>query len=589
MADSRKSKSKSPSAAKRSTGKSPVSDVNSEDTAKRRAALEIAVKRKIESEKKALQIVESLLEDDVTEDFLVDCTRFISPAQYKDVVEERSIIHSCGYPICKKRLGNVPKQKYWISTKSNKVYDITERKCFCCNFCFRASKYFEGQIPQSPIWTREEEGPPEIKLLKEGKSGRSGVEIKLSDKPIKPSDIEKVRLREEKHEYSSHDDSDNDSVAESEPAFVSSIITVDGVDFDPSETQEQKSDVPEKDKVESKEPCKSLEEVTERLSLCKLDDEPNESLVPPQKEVQDGSSETPPLVNSTKNGEIQISEVTQRAVSKRGAEHLRKILSKSSQYHSSQKSQSPTVAAKGHMLEALTQTLNEWKTEETLKYLYGSNYVVGSTLCKEEPESGKDSVEELDEDDLSLEASDLECASTNRNHLDESLPSHSDSKAVKPAPDYTELKEEAEMLNVRVREFFKGHYILPEEVNQDKTIEERTASSKDYAPWTPALPLVDSCSQQQIRKHIVLEKLKIVLPAILLPLQITYNDVSKELHNLVKTFQLLPTMSEHKDCQQYPGYTQFVSKLLEELPFKQDDLDVLIQRFTSRTLPLGTM
>lgn len=86
---------------------------------------------------------------------------FILPANYKDTIEERSIAKLCGYPLCSNKLGKVrafyissiyvmhvivflmhdvfiltvirlilqiPTQKYKISTKTNKVYDITERK-----------------------------------------------------------------------------------------------------------------------------------------------------------------------------------------------------------------------------------------------------------------------------------------------------------------------------------------------------------------------------------------------------------------------------------------------------------------------------
>lgn len=81
----------------------------------------------------------------------------------------------------------VPTQRYKISTKTNKVYDISERKvgcilekhtamkhrfsryfcdsnitlslfqCFCSNFCYKASKYLEVQISKSPLWLRKEE------------------------------------------------------------------------------------------------------------------------------------------------------------------------------------------------------------------------------------------------------------------------------------------------------------------------------------------------------------------------------------------------------------------------------------------------
>lgn len=39
----------------------------------RKAALEAALRKKIECEKKALSIVEQLLEEDITEEFLLNC------------------------------------------------------------------------------------------------------------------------------------------------------------------------------------------------------------------------------------------------------------------------------------------------------------------------------------------------------------------------------------------------------------------------------------------------------------------------------------------------------------------------------------
>uniref|UniRef100_A0AAQ5ZP51 RNA polymerase II subunit B1 CTD phosphatase RPAP2 homolog n=1 Tax=Amphiprion ocellaris TaxID=80972 RepID=A0AAQ5ZP51_AMPOC len=148
------------------------------------------LREKLELEKRALQVVERLLEDSVAEDFLVDCAKFITPANYKDTIEERSIVKLCGYPICSNKLGKIPTQQYKISTKTNKVYDITERKCFCSNFCYKASKEFELQISKTPLWLRQHERPPEIKLLKKGDGGSSGEEVMLSEKRVKEEDIE---------------------------------------------------------------------------------------------------------------------------------------------------------------------------------------------------------------------------------------------------------------------------------------------------------------------------------------------------------------------------------------------------------------
>nr|AAH95735.1 RNA polymerase II associated protein 2 [Danio rerio] len=178
-----------PSKSKKKGGKGTQA-ISAEDEAKRREAVKEQLRQKLELERKARQVVERLLEDSVTEEFLMDCAWHITPANYKDTVEERSIAKLCGYPMCPNKLTNVPTQQYEISTKTNKVYDITERKCFCSNFCYKASKSFELQISKIPLWLRKEESPPEIKLMKQGDGGSSGQEIKLIDKPITEADID---------------------------------------------------------------------------------------------------------------------------------------------------------------------------------------------------------------------------------------------------------------------------------------------------------------------------------------------------------------------------------------------------------------
>lgn len=45
------------------------------------------------------------------------------------------------------------------------MYDITERKKFCSNSCFKSSNYLKEQLLTSPLWLRDQELLPEIKLL----------------------------------------------------------------------------------------------------------------------------------------------------------------------------------------------------------------------------------------------------------------------------------------------------------------------------------------------------------------------------------------------------------------------------------------
>ncbi|XP_069593665.1 putative RNA polymerase II subunit B1 CTD phosphatase RPAP2 isoform X1 [Ranitomeya imitator] len=576
-------------------------DVNSEDAANRRAALENAIRKKIETERRAHQIVERLLESNITEDFLMDCAKFISPSYYKDVVEERSIVKICGYPICSNKLENVPKQRYKISTKTNKVYDITERKCFCSNFCYRASKYYEAQIPKTPVWSREEESPPVIKLLKEGKSGRSGEEVKLTERRIKASEIEKPKRTTEGGGSSS---ANSDEDGEGEQAFVSSVIPAPEQSHEDAELLPDSGNVTQEERTPDRVDLdQNLADTTERLGHCNLKD--HEKTSDPRG---DPDGQCPRDVGHGTEATEVVTEVTQRAVSKSGAEHLRKLLCKSKTYQATQETSVHPVVGKGGMLEVLTQTLNEWKSEETLQYLFGTDYVVEH---KEHVPVATFEVQELDEDDLDLDNDITEDSSNSETLLNEGLPLRNQNRVSKPLPNYSKLREDTKMLEIRARQFFTGQYVLPEEVEHEQD-GLQVAERKQATSWAPPLPLVDSCSQHQIRKRIVLEKLKKVFPAILMPLRITYSDVSKELHDLVKTFRfsstniihtgpewsiiaivllsaLLPSMSRHKDSEKNLLYTKFISSLLEELHFQIEDLECLKKTFSSRTLSLSAI
>uniref|UniRef100_A0A8B9CBH4 RNA polymerase II subunit B1 CTD phosphatase RPAP2 homolog n=1 Tax=Anser brachyrhynchus TaxID=132585 RepID=A0A8B9CBH4_9AVES len=549
----------------------------------RKAALEAATRKKIEFEKKALHIVEQLLEENIPEEFLLNSGKSITPSHYKDIVDERSIIKLCGYPICQNKLENVPKQKYRISTKTNRVYDITERKCFCSNFCYRASKYFEAQI--SKIHFED-----------------SGEEVKLRDEAIKASDIENPRLSSNPCESTSHDTA-SDSSSDTEQEFVSSVLPGSQSSSANLAQQLHRNSILKKkhtQKAYSSPKAEDLDvvEATEQLSNCKFDvqDEMHACSVQNNVTATPSKNTTPGTSNASENYENTYSgsQIVFLGVSKKGAERLTRILANSKQYKKTEL-QDPvnSLAAKGSLLEVLKQTLTEWRTEETLKFLYGPNY---TSLCSSEcKSSANQESEELDEDDLDA-ADDLDtvAAGESENSLNYSLPYTGSGGVAKPVPSYKKLKEETEFLELRVKEFYKGKCILAEE-----------AVTHDDEQQDLTFPLVDSNAQMQIRKRIVLEKLRKALPAVLGPLQITLGDVYTELKNLVKTFQLTNRNIIHKmpewtliaivllsqispvfkNTQTSPTYTQFLTTLLEELHFKNEDLESLTRIFRKDSLP----
>ncbi|KAL9988700.1 hypothetical protein ACROYT_G003175 [Oculina patagonica] len=178
-----------------SRAKKPVRREEIKDEKQRLKELETSIRSQVAAEERAHNIVERLvLEDEVKKDFLINAGNFITTSHYADVVEERMLSKKCGYPLCNNELSQIPSQKYKICVKTNRVFDITERKCFCSNFCFKASKYFESQISASPVWTRIGESSKTFVLLE-------------SDSSIKSVGVEEDCITE----YGGHDD--NDQVA----------------------------------------------------------------------------------------------------------------------------------------------------------------------------------------------------------------------------------------------------------------------------------------------------------------------------------------------------------------------------------------
>ncbi|XP_016132618.1 putative RNA polymerase II subunit B1 CTD phosphatase rpap2 isoform X1 [Sinocyclocheilus grahami] len=527
--------------------------ISAADEARKREAIKVALRQKLDLERKALQVVERLLEDSVTEEFLIDCAWHITPANYKDTVEERCIAKLCGYPTCPNKLTNIPTQQFKISTKTNRVYDITERKCFCSNFCYKASKCFELQLSKTPLWLRKEERPPEVKLMNEGEGGSSGQEIKLVDSPVTEADIENpVPDVPESHKDSPpFNQSDNSDI---EQDFVSSVVSRqhkharvhwgklpkrDGVSEDrlsaenkryahPEPTQtldgenndesgSSKTPQPQTDPTaylsipnKTTSAGSDVEGTLELLNQCSLKDTATqqETNLPSQSEIGNSNASTSGL------------NITQVSMSKRGAAGLKGLLKD----HNKAKTTPTTISL--CLLEHLGQTFMEWRTEETMKFLYGPDYASGTEVSAQE-------VEELDEDDL--DEAEVE-VSLRQNSGSSSRPSAS-------VPDFETLQKEAELLELRVREFYKGTYVLPEEVKTDaiKNTQDTQDSGKD-----PPLPLVDSHAQHLIQKRIAVEKLSQSLRDAVGPLRLTMSDVINDINNLVRTFRFTNTNIIHK-------------------------------------------
>ncbi|KAI9532959.1 hypothetical protein NQZ68_027430 [Dissostichus eleginoides] len=617
-------------------GRKGVKTMAAEEEARRRELVKNKLRQQYDLEKRALKIVERLLEDNVAEDFLVDCAKFITPTNYKDVIEERFIAKMCAYPICSIKLGKIPTQRYQISTKTNKVYDITERKCYCSNFCYKASKEFELQISTSPLWLRPHESPPEIKLMKKGDGGRSGEEVRLKVERLTEEDIENAAPPEEPLSSEQgpadglpHSES---SDSEQEQDFVSSVVSQrqgprvhwgdlpKRTDEDQKEDQEKERRNKQEGKIKQEsqtevetdakkqpssspnveqapEEVASVEEAIAKLNLYNLSE--THAAPPPVPSTtkaqhtnlfaslpcEDSNSSTEgkhlpfsTLINSNQDDtalNIQPGlNITQVGMSKRGAAGLRDL------FKNHAVAQPDSIRL--NLLESLRRTLKEWGTEETLKFLYGADHSHSSTFhgVKEVEE---DKEEELDEDDLEDEDDD-----------------GGQERPSAAAPDYQALRQETQQAEIRVREFYKGSRTLPEKKEEQQGNEQGVDEDEDKR--YPTLPLVDSQAQHLIQKRIAVEKLSSCLRNIVGSLRLTMSDVSSNLNNLVKTFRFTNKNIIHKTPEWtliavillhlLSGVSRVVQEalltdasevylntLMEELGLQRQDLRDLVQLF----------
>lgn len=133
---------------------------------KSKTEIEAEIRQHVVAEERAYRWVEHLaMTESISQEEIKIMVNEITMLHYRDIAEERAVSKWCGYPLCNNKLLKFNKQKYCISTSSNKVYDLTERKCFCSSFCFKASKFVEEQIPQSPLWLRSLSDSEKVQIL----------------------------------------------------------------------------------------------------------------------------------------------------------------------------------------------------------------------------------------------------------------------------------------------------------------------------------------------------------------------------------------------------------------------------------------
>lgn len=137
--------------------------------------------------------------------------------------------------------------------------------------------------------------------------------------------------------------------------------------------------------------------------------------------------------------------ITQMGMSRKGAAGLQALL----------KNHNPTLrpdSIRLNLLENFKRTLKEWSTDETLNFLYGADHSLGAPFA--DVKEKREVEEELDEDDLEDEVT-----IDNNGGVNNGRPSAA-------APDYKTLQKDTQQMELRIREFYKGTWILPEEMKE---------------------------------------------------------------------------------------------------------------------------
>lgn len=107
---------------------------------------------------------------DVTE-FKKNLVHF-QPSDYDDLIEERNIVHKCGYPLCPLQNKLQPtKAKFRVLDKGRRIVETKQLERFCSDECARRGLWIRVQLNEEPAWLRVGE---------DGQVGQGGAEYKIT-------------------------------------------------------------------------------------------------------------------------------------------------------------------------------------------------------------------------------------------------------------------------------------------------------------------------------------------------------------------------------------------------------------------------
>ncbi|XP_053994986.1 putative RNA polymerase II subunit B1 CTD phosphatase Rpap2 isoform X1 [Hylaeus volcanicus] len=519
--------------------------------------MQLAIIKKKQCDGKALIIVEQLLEPDIHPEWLLYNLRYINKSHMEDVIEERSIIKLCGYVLCPNALTSVVNQKYRISTKENKVYDVTRRKNFCSSQCYGASNYLLEQMLTSPLWLRDKEEIPEFKLLPDELiKSVPGDEIHVWDVNItlnsnsneKAEELNEIckDLKEEPlDKFYTYDDCH----------MVKSSQTI-------NETKEINVNI-------------ETAKVTEKLSSSSFDKDP-EYMKSESINLQDTAINSKQYVNDDTNKEIGTSEnvilldhlvpsdvtvLNNDTISLNEDRDLNKInneeqskLSKvlQTKCNTTVFKQNTNIDSSHLIADIKMNKYKKDKQKHRVKVKQSCEFynlamhiecnlkewITEDTLCLLSGEEGikQQLIDNVIQHDRYLHL----CKKLNKLQLDDEKDDRVDltKSTLKPLPHLSALQEEGKKIELKVRAFYKGDMVI-------ETPKKATEDTEQNDEFVPVVPLTDGHAPKALRRRIFLDKLHRILPDLIRALtgsglsQHTYSNAL--IKALVNTFSLSAT------------------------------------------------
>lgn len=105
---------------------------------------------------RVILVVLELLTDGVSKDALLFCSRFLTKEDYEEVVDERNIIHHCGFPLCNNDPRGIRQAHQINFRRPSMILPSTYLSKYCCREHHQASLFYQAQLSDVPVYSRKD-------------------------------------------------------------------------------------------------------------------------------------------------------------------------------------------------------------------------------------------------------------------------------------------------------------------------------------------------------------------------------------------------------------------------------------------------